>query len=102
MATLGSIASRLREQLAWTRTPKLALAADAGITHRTLSHVLSGEADYKVSTLLAVIDRLGLDVVIVPKSAAAGLVDAAPRASIRTAVDVALERIRGSGDPGKR
>jgi transcriptional regulator with XRE-family HTH domain len=41
----------------------------AGIARRTLTAVLSGKSDYKVITLMAVLDRLGHEMVIVPKTA---------------------------------
>jgi len=41
----------------------------AGIARRTLTAVLSGESDYKVITLMAVLDRLVHEMVIVPSTA---------------------------------
>lgn len=70
------------------------LGAEAGISKRTLFMVLSGEADYKITTLMAVLDRLDLELAIVPKAAAAALdgtiVPAKP--AVKTRVQAALER----------
>lgn len=71
MKSLAEISSALASRAAKRRYPKMQLAADAGVTHRTLSHVMSGEQDYKVSTLLALADRLGLELLLVPKEARA-------------------------------
>jgi DNA-binding phage protein len=63
MKSLGEVSKVLAERAAKRRYGKMQLAADAGVTYRTLSHVLSGEQDFKVSTLMAVADRLGLELV---------------------------------------
>jgi len=80
-----------------------ALGHDAGISRRTLTNVLSGTSDYKVTTLLAVADRLGLEIVVLPKEAARGLESAAftPTApKVRTAVQAALDRLEHYPPPG--
>lgn len=96
MATLRQIAIILREQAKWGRVTQETLRKDAGISRQTLTNVLSGNADYKMTTLLAVIDRLGIDIVLLPKEAARGLADdLAPRKpEVKTGVQAALERIR--------
>lgn len=71
MKSLGEVSKVLAERASKRKYGKLQLAADAGVTYRTLSHVLSGEQDFKVSTLMAVADRLGLELVLVPKEARA-------------------------------
>lgn len=71
MKSLGEVSKVLAERANKRKYGKLQLAADAGVTYRTLSHVLSGEQDFKVSTLMAVADRLGLELVLVPKEARA-------------------------------
>jgi transcriptional regulator with XRE-family HTH domain len=98
MRTLTDIAAALGAQFARVDLGKLKLAEDAGITYRTLSHVLGGAQDYKVSTLLAVADRLGLELVLLPKAAAAAL--APPDSEVRepevqSRVRAALDRLRG-------
>lgn len=69
MKTLGEVSKVLSERAERRRYGKMQLAADAGVTYRTLSHVLGGEQDFKVSTLMAVADRLGLELMLVPKEA---------------------------------
>lgn len=69
MNTLGEVSKVLAERATKRRYGKMQLAADAGVTYRTLNHVLSGEQDFKVSTLMAVADRLGLELMLVPKEA---------------------------------
>lgn len=69
MKTPSEISNVLSREADTRRYGKMQLAADAGVTYRTLSHVLGGERDFKVSTLLAVADRLGLELVLVPTEA---------------------------------
>lgn len=72
------------------------LAGQAGTTPQTLWHVMSGNRDFKVSTLLALADRLGLELVLIPKEAAPGLEGDRPgAAAVKTRVQAALERISG-------
>ena len=61
MKTLAQIANVLRTQLARRGGTQEALSHEAGISRQTLSKVLSGHADFKVTTLLALADRLGLE-----------------------------------------
>lgn len=68
------------------------LSGRAGVSRMTLRKVLSGEEDYRVSTLLALADKLGLDVVLVPKAAARGIAaPTAERALVPSIVDEVLE-----------
>ncbi|MCX5544773.1 XRE family transcriptional regulator [Paraburkholderia sp. CNPSo 3076] len=75
------------------------LAAATGVTRVTLRRALTG-SDFKVSTLFAIADKLGLEVVLVPKGAARGLAAetqaAAPQ--VKTLVQAALERVRKVSD----
>lgn len=94
MRTLAEISRVLAQRLRAEAYPKLKLAADAGITYRTLSHVLSGDQDYKVSTLLAVADRLGLELVLVPNEAARAMTPASAEPEIKSRVQAALDRLQ--------
>jgi transcriptional regulator with XRE-family HTH domain len=95
MRTLTDIATALDTRRAQARVGKLKLADEAGITYRTLSNVLSGAQDFKVSTLLALADRLGLEVLVVPKAAAPALVASpAPAAQVQSRVQAALAQLR--------
>ena len=95
MRTLVEIAEILANALRRTSHGKLKLADDAGISYRTLQHVLSGTQDYKVSTLMAVADRLGLELVLVPRDAARGMAPASPEPEVRSRVQAALDRLKG-------
>ncbi|MCA1325790.1 helix-turn-helix domain-containing protein [Herbaspirillum sp. alder98] len=67
----------------------------AGIARRTLTGVLSGESDYKVTTLMAVLDRLGYEMAIVPKAAVHALpTEWEPtEPAVKTKVQIAIERL---------
>jgi transcriptional regulator with XRE-family HTH domain len=104
MRTLGEIASALRERAKTGRVTQESLRKNAGISRQTLTNVLSGNCDYKVTTLLAIVDRLGLELVLVPKAAAAGLAggfDATKRPTVKSIVQEALERLHSKA-PGVR
>jgi len=94
MTDLRQIASTLRWQLKRKGMTQESLRQQAGVARQTLTNVLSGEEDYKVTTLLTLADRLGLDVVLVPKAVAPALAaqDSPPR--IKSAVEAALERLQ--------
>lgn len=99
MKSIAEIAIILRVQLKVLGMTQAALRATAGLSARTLTLLLSGSHDFKLSTLLAVADRLGLEMVLVPKGAAAGLVPvhAAAAAAVPSLIDLAQRRI-GTGD----
>ena len=72
-----------------------ALREAAGISRQTLTNVLSARRDAKLSTVFALADRLGLEVVLVPKEAAAVVNPLEPTApAVRTRVQASLERLR--------
>jgi len=100
MNTIPELSAQLKARLAQRGQTQASLRVAAGVSQRTLTHVLGGEQDYKVSTLLAVADRLGLDVVLLPKGASAALGEPgpAPQARIPTRVQQALRRLRGGTD----
>jgi len=100
MRTLTDIAATLSLQLDRLDLGKLKLADEAGMTYRTLAHVLGGVHDYKVSTLLALADRLGLELLLVPKAAVAAVAagdDASPASEVPSRVQAALDRLRTQG-----
>lgn len=70
MIALPEIASILRARLREQGMTQASLRDAAGVAQRTLTNVLSGDQDFKVSTLLALADRLGLELLLVPKGAA--------------------------------
>lgn len=100
MKTLRDLSDTLRASARARAMKQAELKVLAGVSQRTLTNVLSGHADYKVSTLLALADRLGLALLLVPKGAA-GVVDAgqtsAPRVTSRVAA--ALQRVQDLAPP---
>lgn len=96
MMTLIQISKILRGQAKQLKITQEELRKNCGISRQTLTHVLSGHDNYKVTTLLAVVDRLGLDIVFLPKAAAVGLQgELGPKPmTVKTGVQAALERIR--------
>lgn len=93
--TLSQIATILRRQTKRQNLTQEMLRKGAGISRQTLTNVLSGNSDFKVTTLIAIADRLGLDVILLPKAAARGLADElAPRPPVvKTTVQGALDRL---------
>lgn len=95
MATIQKLSGKLREQLSALNATQDALRDRAGLSRRTMTNVFSGKADFKVSTLLAVADELGLDVVLIPKEAVRAidpnLSPTAPK--VLTGVQAALNRL---------
>ncbi|WP_397474929.1 helix-turn-helix domain-containing protein [Pusillimonas sp.] len=72
------------------------LSKRSGISRQALADVLSGTSNYQVTTLLAVADSLGLELVLLPKFIAPAFADdALPRApKVKSVVDAALERVQ--------
>ncbi|MFX1682806.1 helix-turn-helix domain-containing protein [Mitsuaria sp. CC2] len=99
MMTLPEIADTLRDAARRNGVTQARLAGAAGISSRTLTHVLSGQEDFRVSTLMAVAHQLGLELVLVPKGAAravaAGDVLGPP---VRSVVTEALEALHAQRD----
>jgi transcriptional regulator with XRE-family HTH domain len=73
MKSIYEISRRLRETLKASGRTQQEIRLSAGLSRQTMNNVLKGTEDYKLSTLLAVAERLGLELVILPKSAARGL-----------------------------
>lgn len=75
MMTTPSYGPTMLEQLrdAIERSPrnKSEIAEAAGISRKTLFNILENEQDFKVSSLLALVDVLRLDIMLVPREARA-------------------------------
>jgi hypothetical protein len=67
MTTLVDLSRTLLDAQNQVGIGRSEMAALAGISRITLRHALAGE-DFRVSTLLALADKLGLDVALVPQS----------------------------------
>jgi transcriptional regulator with XRE-family HTH domain len=101
MLTLPDIAGILRDTARRNGLTQARLADTAGISSRTLTHVLSGQEDFRVSTLIAVTHQLGLELVLVPKGAARAVAagnDIGP--PVRSVVTEALEALHARRDAG--
>lgn len=101
MKTIPEVSALLAARVKNLRKGKMALCDEAGITARTLRNVLSGSEDYKVSTLLALVNRLGMELVIVPREVAGAVQSpSAPVSQVKTSVQAALDKLKG--DAGAR
>jgi lambda repressor-like predicted transcriptional regulator len=92
MKTYPDVAKVLRAAIDHRGVSQARLREEAGISQRTLTNVLSGAEDFKMSTLFSLADRLGLEMVLVPKSAAHAI-SAGPVSQpvVKTRVQKALE-----------
>lgn len=71
MKTISEVSTVLRETLANTGMKQQDLRVSAGVSRQTLCNVLKGTEDFKLTTLLAVADKLGLEVLLVPRQVVA-------------------------------
>lgn len=103
MATIAKLSQKLRQQLFSLNATQAALRQRVGLSRRTMTNVFSGEADFKVSTLLAVADELGLDVVLIPKEAARAIDhNVSPTTpKVLTGVQAALNRLAEASPKAK-
>lgn len=62
-----AVASLLKQMMKHQNMQQVRLVREAGLSPRTLQLILSGEHDFKLSSLFAIADRLGLEMVLVPK-----------------------------------
>lgn len=69
MKSISELSTVLRSGLERRKMTQAELLVSAGVSQRTLTNVLGGHSDFKVSTLLALADRVGLELVLVPKGA---------------------------------
>jgi transcriptional regulator with XRE-family HTH domain len=97
MKSHPEIAKVLRNAISHRKVSQAQLREQAGISQRTLTNVLSGDEDFKMSTLFALADRLGLEMLLVPKGAAQAVsAGAVTQPVVKTRVQKALERRRAS------
>ncbi|RYZ10967.1 MAG: helix-turn-helix domain-containing protein [Comamonadaceae bacterium] len=103
MQTIAQVAETLRLARERRSITQAALRDAAGVSRRTLTKVLGGKDDLRLSTLLAVADRLGLELLLVPKGAATAVTagDTVPLA-VRTRVATVLDQIEGGGPDDER
>lgn len=101
MNSVSEVSRELRRQLKRSGRTGQSVRESAGLSRQTFANVMGGENDFKLSTLLAVADRLGLELLLLPKGAARGLPggDAAP--VVETLVDAARQRAAGDLPPAR-
>lgn len=93
MRNLAQISELLRAQLKSRGMTQESLRREVGVSRQTLTNVLSGNQDYKLTTLLAVCDRLGLELALVPKGFGDSIGSAPTAPLVKSVVQVALERV---------
>ncbi|WP_076997863.1 helix-turn-helix domain-containing protein [Variovorax sp. KK3] len=91
--SLDRIAQVLRQRLRAIPMTQERLREAAGISKQTLTHVLGGRTDYRLTTLLAVADKLGFELVLVPKGAAEAVQPGATASApaVKSRVQAALD-----------
>lgn len=97
MNSITDVSSELRRQLKRSGRTGQSVREAAGLSRQTFANVMGGESDFKLSTLLAVADRLGLELLLLPKGASRGLATDPAAPVVETLVDAA--RQRAAGDP---
>ena len=101
MKSLPELSKLLRAALLRAKLTQAELKARAGISQRTLTNVLSGQEDFKVSTLMALADRLGLELLLVPKGAARAVeTSEVTEPVVKSVVSAALDRVRDNLETG--
>lgn len=101
MSTLRQLSDTLKASARHRAIKQADLKDQAGISQRTLTNVFSGSEDYKVSTLLSLADRLGLELLLVPKGAAAAVqAGETTEPQVQSRVAAALAKVRGE-EPGR-
>ncbi|WP_159912029.1 helix-turn-helix domain-containing protein [Pantoea sp. 18069] len=100
MNTIQQVSGELRAALRRSGLTQQAVRDAAGVSRQTFANVVGGEADYKLSTLLAIADRLGLELLLVPKGAARGLQRPSER-PVESLVDRARKQLGLANDATK-
>ena len=97
MKNIIEISDVLRGQARQIGVTSKVLAEQTGTSTQTLWKVMKGSHDFKVSTLLALADRLDLELVLLQKAAAPGLAsDVTGAPAVKTRVQATLERMSGN------
>lgn len=103
MKTVTDLAAALEAQRRLQKASYEALAKAAGITPLAARRALQAQTAPRVSTLMALADRLGLELVLVPKLVAHGLESSEPAApDVRrplTAVDKLAASLAPADEP---
>lgn len=99
MNNITQVSAAVREALTRSGLRQQDLREAAGVSRQTLANVLKGTEDYKLSTLLALADRLGLELLLLPKGAASGLATSAAAPVVETLVDQVRQRLAADSSP---
>lgn len=105
MTSIADVSKVLRATLKRSGRTQESVRTAAGLSRQTAVNVFKGTEDFKLSTLLAVADRLGLELALVPKGASRALEQGTDERLVETLVDRALSRSRppvGSDGPQGR
>lgn len=94
MNRLKNLSITLDSQARKLKIRRLTLGERTGLTQPTLRKVLSGDKDYKISSLLAVAQELGLEVVLLPTEAAAAFKPVPAEPVILSGPQAAVAEIR--------
>ena len=73
MKTLSEVATRLEDERQRLALDYQAVAERTGLTPLSVRSVLQGRTAPRITTLMAIADQLGLEVMLLPKVLAAGL-----------------------------
>lgn len=96
MNSLPDISRTLREAAQASDFTMVALSEQAGLSRPTTRKALEGQDDFRISTLLALAEQLGLDVVLLPKGVSAGIAKTRlAEAYVPSLVDLALSNKAG-------
>lgn len=101
MNTIPEVSAELRRALERSGHTQQSVREAAGLARQTFANVMGGDSDFKLSTLLALADRLGLELLLLPKDAARGLQPPAAATVVETVVDRARKLAAGSGPAGE-
>lgn len=100
MKSIVDLSAELRKVMRQNSVTQETVRDAAGISRQTMVNVLKGTEDFKVSTLLAVADRLGLELLLVPKGAARGLQPSTATAPVvETMIDQVRKRLQAADQP---
>ena len=96
MKTTLDVSSFLEAERKSRKIPKNRLQKETGLSVNTVRGIFDGAHDPRLTTLMAVCDRLGLEMVIAPKEIADSLQQnhKATRTSVDSVVTAALKRTR--------
>ena len=94
MNTIQDVSEALRKALQASGKTQKSLRESAGLSRQTMVNVMRGNEDFRLSTLLSVADRLGLALVLVPKSSAAGLQSSPQAPAVESVVDRARQMLK--------